>query len=82
MNAKEWLINKYSNEKNILAVFGDPHYKLMENYANYENKELHKKLMEWRENYLQYWSQLENNEAEFALYLLDQFDLHFNLREI
>ena len=45
-------------------------------------EELYKKLMEWRENYLQYWSKLEQPEAEFALYLLDQFDLHFNLREI
>lgn len=45
-------------------------------------EELYKKLMEWRENYLQHWSKLQQPEAEFALYLLDQFDLHFNLREI
>lgn len=45
-------------------------------------EELYKKIIEWRENYLQYWSKLEQPEAEFALYLLDQFDLHFNLREI
>lgn len=45
-------------------------------------EELYKKIIEFRTNYLQHWSQLESNEAEFALYLLDQFDLHFNLREI
>lgn len=76
MNAKEW-IGENTNDS-----VQDWMLENMERYASYKNKEFHKKLMEWRENYLQHWSKLENNEAEFALYLLDQFDLHFNLREI
>ncbi len=88
MDAKEWLIEQGFSENTAYLDcvtkegFGYPLELLMERYKDNQMEEVHSKIMSFRENYLQHWSKLENNEAEFALYLLDQFDLHFNLREI
>jgi hypothetical protein len=73
MTSKEW-VNQNTNDS-----LQDWVLILMERYANHKTNYLQAKILDWRNNYLKYWSELENSEAEFAGYILDQFDLFFDI---
>jgi hypothetical protein len=87
MTAKEFLIDNNFSEK-IAYIdcinkneFSYPLIFLMENYTNFRLRLLESELMSFRNNYLKHFSEIENSDAEFAEYLLHQYDMHFNLKD-
>lgn len=82
LTAKEWLEKEYKSEENVITIFGNLSYGLIERYASYRTRELEEKIMEYRNN-LKRGSEISFAEAIYPEYtysdMLKSFEKHFNI---
>lgn len=89
LTAKKW-VDKYNEETDSQYSDYDCNYPMMEQYANYKNKELENKIVEFR--FFLESEQTRNTTNSDALvneemnylfnYLLPLYNKHFNIKEI